>query len=83
MAFRIGITYFIFDCPLVVDLSLAALKPLWKLLHLKKKNMNLCYTKLKGCYKIFKSVITSFGTVVDFMKRKQIEEHFEQKIKKK
>jgi len=46
--------------------------------------MNLCYTNLKGCYyKIFKSVITSFGTVVDFMKRKRIEENFEQKIKKK
>ena len=44
--------------------------------------MNLCYTNLKGCYEIFKSVITLFGTVVDFMKRKQIEEHFEQKLKK-
>lgn len=65
------IKYIIFDHPLVVELSLAALKPLWKLLHLKRINWTwISVTQiLKGCYeKKIKSVITSFKIVVDFIK---------------
>lgn len=68
--------------PLVVELSLAELKTIVEVIAFKKnkrKHESLLHKLWKGCRVIFKSVITSFKAVVDFIKRNPINEPFRTK----